>query len=202
MNNKPLSYTDLMNFKYNDVFKQRYASYYRQEPDGTLTPVERQICFDFSDKSKRIRFFADPESGLCVRLAEIGNNLENVCFAAQRNFATRLADGREPKDVVSTEDCRDKDGEGFSYDSPDTETDVVGESEQNAFDEWIESQLSVEERGLYRAVKAGYTANEYAKLMERKHSNLQPNSVWRKYDRLLNKLLPKVEKLRAEWDAI
>ena len=201
MNNKPLSYNELMKFKYSDVAKHGYAAYYRQQPDGSLVVTTREECFDFGDRSRRIRFFADPESGLCVRLAEVGNNLETVCFAAQNKFAARLADGREPKDVVSTEDCRDKDGEGFTYDAPDTETDIAGESEQSAFEEWIECQLSIEERGLYRAVKAGYTANDYSKMMEHNHPGLQPNSVWRKYKRLVDKLASKAEKLRTEWDA-
>jgi hypothetical protein len=198
--NKPLTFTDLMNFKYNDIMKHPYIEYYSQEPDGTLAISTREECFDFSDKSKRTRFFADPESGLCVRLADIGGKLETVCFAEQAKFAVRLARGDEPKDVVSVETCRDKNGECFVYEVPDKDADIIGDNEQAVFEAWVLSQLSVEARGLYRAVKSGYTANEYAELMVSKHPDIKPASVKRKYKRLLKELAEKVEKLRAEWD--
>jgi hypothetical protein len=203
MNTKPLTFAEMMQFKHNDIIKYRYSDYYRQEPDGSFTPISRKVCFDFSDKTKRVRFFADPESGLCVRLADnaSGRQLEQACFCQGWNYAKRLERGLEPE-IVSVEDCRSDDGEVFAYDLPDTETDIEEEYEITAFENWLESQLTAEERGLYRAVKNGYTVNQYSKIVAAKNSDLKPNSVWRKYDRLMSKLIAKVEKLRLEWDRL
>jgi len=201
MNKKPMSYNDLMRFRYSDVTKRGYAQYFRQEPDGSLTEVSRKECFDFSDNSRRIRFFADPESGLCIRLAPvIGDALETACFAAQSNFSKRLADGREPKDVLSTEDCHGENGGRFNYDVPDTSADLTEEAEGTAFEEWLESKLTADEFGLLRAIKDGSTVSEYAKSMESRYPDMTRNSIWRKYTRLMDTFKLKVKKLYAEWN--
>jgi hypothetical protein len=204
MKNKKFSYEVMMNFKYSDIFRHNYTAYYQQEPDGSLTPTTREACFDFSDKKHRIRFFADPESGLCIRLTdnENGKSLERLCFRQSWNYAQRMKRGTEAK-TVSVEDCRSNDDEEtFTFDFPDPDINIEEEYEISAFESWLESQLNAEERGLYRAVKNGYTVNEYSKIVSAKNPDLKPNSVWRKYARLMPKLIAKAEKFRLEWDKL
>jgi hypothetical protein len=79
MKNNNFTYEVMMNFKYSDIFRHHYTAYYQQESDGTLTPTTREACFDFSDKSEHTRFFADPESGLCINVTV---RIQNVTTAS------------------------------------------------------------------------------------------------------------------------
>ena len=195
-------------YRKNEIFKHRYEQHFIQNSvTGDLELATREKCLDFTDCKERIPFYAPEGSPIIVRLAnnEFGRKIERACYQDVWVFVQRIHRGTEPP-TVSFEDCYSAesgsdDSGSFTYDAPDTSVDIEGNSIESAFDEWVHSQLSLEERGLYRAVKVGYDANEYAKLMEAKHPDLKPNSVWRKYARLLEKLTPKVERLRAEWDA-
>ena len=202
MKTYPFSFTKLMLFKYNDVVKHHYDEFYQQEQDGTITRSDRHKCFDFSDKTSRARFYADPESGLCVRLAECDGILESVCFAPQAAFSRRKANGKEVSEVYSLEEMHDADDGEDTANILDPSVNIEIDTEEDAYLAWLESQLSVDERGLFRAVLAGYKVNDYAKLIAVKNPDLKPNSVWRKYSRMMDKLIVKAERLRSEWNKL